>query len=486
MRQLTGHDASFLYAEAANQPLHVGSVIIYDPSTAPGGQVRFKQLMAHIESRLHIADVYRQRLEWVPLNLDHPWWVDDPDFDIEYHVRHVALPKPGDWRQLCIQVARLHARPLDPKRPLWEFTVIEGLDGVEGLPEGSFAIVTKIHHACIDGVSGDRLNSAIHDLEPDPGPSDSDVDGGPDTWSPEATPRSTDLLGRAWIRNTREPFRFARLLARTVPALGRGAMATRRLDVQPVTPGGAPRTRFNATISPHRSFESVEVPLDSIKAIRAAAPGSTVNDVVLTIVGGAMRRYLDDKGELPDRPLTAMAPISARSKDGKGDGTGDGEGNRVSAMFVPLGTDVADPVERLRAVHEGTQASKVLTEAVGADLLADYARFTPSMLAGAGARLASSLGMANRVDPAYNTVVSNVPGPQEPLYMCGARVVAMHGLAPIHDGVGLFHGVYSYCGRVFISATACREVLPDPATYAEALRQAHADLAEAAALVVAA
>ncbi|MGI9612103.1 MAG: WS/DGAT/MGAT family O-acyltransferase [Acidimicrobiales bacterium] len=468
MKQLSGHDASFLYSEAPSQPMHVGAVIIYDPSTAPGGAVRFKDILGHIESRIHTADLFRKKLEWVPMNVDHPWWVDDENFDVEFHVRHIALPKPGDWRQLCIQAARLHARPLDPSRPLWEYTVIEGLDGVDGLPVGSFAIVSKIHHAAVDGVSGDELNSAIHDLEPD-------VAAGsePPPWSPEPPPRAADLLGRAWMRNTREPWRFARLVARTFPAMGRGARATRDLATKPVTPGGAPRTRFNATISPHRVFESVGLDLGAVKKIRQAVPGATVNDVVLSVVGGAMRQFLLDLEELPAEPLTAMAPISARSE------TDTADGNRVSAMFVSLATDVAEPLARLEAVYEGTQASKALTKAVGADLLADYAQFTPSMLASAGARLSSSLGMVNRVDPAYNTVVSNVPGPQDPLYMSGAKVVAMHGLAPVHDGVGIFHGVYSYCGQLFVSVTACRDMLPDPASYAAAMRQSYEELLEA-------
>ncbi len=473
MRQLTGHDASFLYSETANQPMHVGALMIYDPSTAPGGSVRFKEILAHIESRLGAAELFRKKLQWVPLNIDHPWWVDDPSFDVEYHVRHIALPKPGDWRQLCIQVARLHARPLDHDRPLWEFTVIEGLDAIDGLPKGSFAIATKIHHACVDGVSGDALNAAIHDLEP-VAASDAAVE----EWRAEKQPQGGDLLLRASIRNTVEPWRFARLLARTVPALQRGASAQRRLGTAPVTPGGAARTRFNGTISPHRAFESVALELDAIKQVRAAVPGSTVNDVMLAIVGGSMRRYLLDHGELPEATLTAMAPISARPTGPRGKGSEDVGGNRVSAMFVPLRTDVADPLDRLAVVHEGTQASKVLTDAIGADLLADYAQFTPAMLASAGARLSSSLGMANRVDPAYNTVVSNVPGPQQSLYMTGARLVAMHGLAPIHDGIGLFHGVYSYCGEVFLSATACREMLPDPSAYAAAMRHSYDELLE--------
>lgn len=465
MKQLTGHDASFLYLESPTQPMHIGAIMIYDPSTAPGGAVRFKDILAHIEGRLDAADLFRKKLARVPLSLDHPWWVDDRDFDIEYHVRHIALPEPGDWRQLCIQAARLHSRPLDPTRPLWEFTVIEGLDDVEGVPPGSFAVVSKIHHACLDGVSGDALNSAIHDLEPEPGEPADVAD-----WKPEATPRQTELVARAAVNNTVQPWRFARLVGRTVPAIGRALSVVGGTPRPVVSPGSAPRTVFNGTISAHRVFESVAMPLDRLKAIRTLVDGATINDVVLAIVGSAMRSHLQSRNELPAESLTVMAPISVRS------GTGGEGANRVSAMFASLATDVDDPLARLDAVHASTSASKTLTEAVGADLLADYAQFTPSMLAGAGARLAGRMGLANVGRPAYNTVVSNVPGPQVPLYMHGAQVVAMHGLAPIHDGVGLFHGVYSYCGQVFLSATACRTMLPDPAAYAAQLQAGFAEL----------
>jgi len=460
MKQLTGHDASFLYLESPTQPMHIGAITIYDPSTAPGGKVRFKDILSHIEGRLDLADLFRKKLARVPLSLDHPWWVDDPDFDIEFHIRHIALPEPGDWRQLCIQAARLHSRPLDPSRPLWEFTVIEGLDDVAGVPKGSFAIVSKIHHACLDGVSGDALTAAIHDLEPEPRELDAATD-----WRPEATPRQTELVARAAVNNTVQPLRFARLVGRTVPAVGRAMSVLGGGTPRPVVrPGAAPRTVFNGTVSAHRVFESISMPLDRLKAIRRLVDGATINDVFLAIVGSAMRSYLQDHTGLPEESLTVMAPISVRT------GKGDEGANRVSAMFASLATDVDDPLARLEAVHASTAASKTLTDAVGADLLADYALFTPSMLAGAGARLAGRMGLANVGRPAYNTVVSNVPGPQVPLYMHGARVVAMHGLAPIHDGVGLFHGVYSYCGQVHLSATACRTMLPDPAAYAAALR----------------
>ena len=204
MDQLSPMDASFLYFETANAPMHIGGLTIYDQSTVEGGVLGFKRILENYETRLHLARSFRQRVVHVPMNLDHPYWIEDPNFDIEFHVRHIALPKPGNWRQLCIQVARLHARPLDISRPLWEFTVIEGLDQVEGLPPGSFGIMSKIHHAAIDGVSGAEIVAAIHDIAPDARPAPPEK-----PWVPERDPNVLELLSRTYINNLRQPFKRA-------------------------------------------------------------------------------------------------------------------------------------------------------------------------------------------------------------------------------------------------------------------------------------
>lgn len=468
MEQLSGLDASFLYLETPNQPMHIGALAVYDPSTAPGGFVRFKDILATIESRLHLARTFRQRVVRVPFDLDHPWWVNDPEFDLEFHVRHIALPRPGDWRQLCIQTARLHARPLDTSKPLWEFYVIEGLDEVGGLPPGSFAIVSKIHHAAIDGVSGAEITGAIHDLAPD-----THVPPPTEPWIADREPLTAELMVRTWLNNVRQPLRFARVLADTVPAVARVTEGLRNERFR--TPGAAPRTRFNGTISPHRVVDGRSFPLEVLRGIRQAVPGATINDVVLAIVGGALRRYLAAKEELPDAPLVAMAPVSVRGKSLAGT-----QGNQVSAMAAPLATDVADPLSRLDVVRAGTIRSKALTEAVGARLLTDYSQFVPASLAGLAARLYSRAGLANRVRPVFNCVVTNIPGPQQPLYSGGARLVTQYGLGPIVDGLALIHPVFSYCGEITISFTSCREILPDPAFYAECIEASYHELREAA------
>lgn len=468
MQQLSAMDASFLYFETPNQPMHIGALAVYDPSTAPGAFVRFKDILNTIESRLHLARTFRERVVRVPLDMDHPYWVRDADFDLEFHVRHIALPRPGDWRQLCIQTARLHARPLDTSKPLWEFYVIEGLEQVQGLPSGSFGIVSKIHHAAIDGVSGAEITGAIHDLE-----AEAHVPPPRQPWSADRDPLAAELLLRAWGNNLKQPFHFARVMGSTVPALGRLADGWRNERFK--VPGPVPRTRFNGSISPHRVVDGRSFPLASMRAIKAAIPGATVNDAVLTVVGGALRRYLMAKQELPLDSLVAMAPISIRGKDGSG-----AMGNQVAAMAVQLRSDIGEPMARLQAVHEGTVQSKALTEAVGANLMTDYSRFIPSSLAGLAARLYTRAGLANRVRPVFNCVVTNIPGPQQPLYMGGARLVTQYGLGPIVDGMALIHPVFSYCGEITISFTSCREILPDPEFYAECLQASYEELRDAA------
>jgi diacylglycerol O-acyltransferase / wax synthase len=458
MQQLTGLDASFLYFETANAPMHVGFIMIYDQSTAPGGRVTFRGILTNIEKRLHLARCFRERLAYVPLNLDHPYWIEDPDFDLEFHVRHIALPRPGDWRQLCIQVARLHSRPLDHNHPLWEVYVIEGLDNVPGLPKGSFAIVGKIHHAAIDGVTGAEILAALHDLEPGAEPTRAK-----EAWSPDVVPGTAELLGRTMFNNIIYPFRLGRVMGESAPAMARLRQELQAREFK--TPAPVPRTRFNGTVTAHRVLDGRSFDLDAIRAMKSAVKGATVNDVVLAICGGSLREYLLSKRELPRESLLAMAPISVRTMAQRGTG-----GNQVSAMVVPLHTEIGDPLERLNAVHEGAVQSKALTQAVGARMLTDYGQFVPSALAGLAARMYTRLNLANRVNPFFNTVVTNVPGPQKPLYFCGARMVTTYGMGPIGDGLGLIHPVFSYCGQITIAATSCRKQMPDPAFYAQCLQ----------------
>ena len=471
MRQLQGMDASFVAMETRNSPMHIGSILVYNPKSAPGGFVRFKDILRFYESRLQLSKTVRQRLVRVPFDLDYPYWIEDPDFDLEYHVRHVALPRPGDWRQLCIQAARVFARPLDLTRPPWEFTVVEGLDNVPGFATGSFAIVTKVHHSAIDGLSGIDLLGALHTLTPDaPAPEK------PDKWKAEEVPTPASLLARSWLNAATNPFKQIKAVSQAVPGLAKAVqgLVSRELSVS----GDmlAPRSRFNAVISPNRVVEGRSFPLADIKAIRTLVPGCKVNDVFLTIIGGAMRRYLLAHDDLPDKTLTAMAPISVRAKDEKGD-----MGNQVAAMIAPLGTQIADPVERLTYVFAQTGKSKAMTDALGARNMTEMSKVSPALFMALGAQLYTRLGLANRVGPPFTTVVTNVPGPPVPIYSAGAKLESMMGLLCLTDGMGLGHVVQSYVDEATISFTACRKLLPDPDFYIACIEESFAELRDAAA-----
>ena len=470
MQQLSAQDASFVYLETPHTPMHIGSVAIYDPSTAPGGFVRFKDILSFIQARLGGARSFRQRLVRVPFDLDHPYWIEDPEFDIEFHVRHIALPKPGDWRQLCIQAARLHSRPMDLTKPLWEFTVIEGLDGIEGLPPGCFALVSKVHHAAIDGMSGVEMSAAVHSISADVAdPDDSD------TWRPDNMPQVADLLVRSYFNNIVQPMRVMETIGRSLPGMARLTNEVRKGEVSMKNSRTAPKTRFNGKVGAHRVWDAVPFALKDIRAIKDRVEGATVNDVILSIVGGALRTYLKGHDELPRETMTAMAPISVRQEGEKA-----ALGNLVSAMVVGLGTQIEDPLERLRFVHSEAINSKAMTNAVGAKNLADYSQLMPSALAGLAARLYTRVGAANAHAPAFNCVVTNVPGSRVPLYFCGARMVAMYGTGPVFDGMGLINPVYSYGDTIAVSFTADRDMMPDPENYAAALRSSFEALKAAA------
>jgi WS/DGAT/MGAT family acyltransferase len=466
MQQLSGLDSAFLFMETPNAPMHIGSVAIFDPSTAPGHLVRLKRIIQTVEERAHLAPYLKQRLVEVPFNADFPYWVRDESFDPEFHIRHMALPKPGDWRQLCIQIARLHSRPLDRSRPLWELYVIEGLDNVEGIPPGSFAFVSKTHHAAIDGTSSSDVGTAMCD----PTPEIRKVEAA-EEWEADKTPSALELSIMAHHNNVMRPQRYMEFLQKTIPTWSKsleagssaGSPAQRKV----------PRTRFNAVLSQNRVFEGVTCDLRSIKQIKNKV-GGTVNDVVLAICAGAMRRYLLDKQELPTESLVTMCPINVRDRGVKASG-----GNQVVAMDVALHTDVSDPASRLEAICESTRNGKEYTQAVDAKSMMDVANFIPSQLSVLGARVAAEQGLANFVTPTANTVITNVPGSPVPFYSNGALFVRGWGLGPCVDGNGLFHSVGSYCDELYIGVTCCRNMMPDPEFYAECLRHSLDELSRA-------
>jgi WS/DGAT/MGAT family acyltransferase len=467
MRQLSAQDAAFLYLESRGAHLHLTSLNIYDQSTAPGGKVSHKDILRYVESRLHTSPIYRQKLVSLPFSVDYPYWVDDEQFDLEFHIRHIALPEPRDWRQLCILVARIHSRRLDLTRPPWEMYVVEGLDNIPGIPEGAFAIIAKYHHAAIDGVSGQEIMSGLHSTTPE-FESEPEVDD----WEAQTEPSWLGLLTRAAVNNIRQPFQLAKAVSATLPGISQALL---RGELPEITPDNdVPETRFNGEVSPHRVFEGQTFKLKELAAIRGAVPGATVNDVVLAICGGALRAYLLDKGELPEESLVAMAPINTRITAEEGTG-----GNKLAMMFVPIHTEVANPLARLRAVVEATRNAKETRNAIGARQMTDLTQHIPSATNALAGRLITGLGLGHRAIRICNCTITNVPGPQQPLYFNGAKLLKMTGSAPIIDGMGLIITAISYNGEIIFSFTACREMTPDPeklATFAlksfKALRKA--------------
>jgi len=468
MRQLTGGDAFFLYTDKQSRHQTISILYIYDQSTVRGGTLRFKTILEHMEERLGASPIYRQRLLKVPFDLDYPYWINDPDFDLEYHVRHIALPKPGDWRQLCIQVSRLHSQPLDLTRPVWEMYVIEGLDNVDFLPSGSFAILTKIHHIALDGVAAAELTMGLHDLEPYPQAGRRKV-----RWRPEREPRRVELLSRALFNNVSRSLNTGSNVARKLSQAVLDLAAGKENEAPDKAP--APETRFNRKVSPNRVWDAVRFPLEAFKQIKATVPGATINDVVLTICGGAMLKYLDSKGEAPDLSLTGLVPVSVRTGEERG-----AAGNKVVLTRANLKTREPDPLKRLALVSAEMAKVKAIN-AVGAREMMEMQEQLPApTLLMAGKAVAASRGPGKAYRASHNMVITNVPGPQQPLYFCGARLIMFTGLAVITDNLGISHAVTSYDGTMVIAPVSDRELMPDPAFYAQCLRDAFLELKTAA------
>ena len=448
MQQLTGLDAAFLAMETSAVFGHVGSICVLDPSTAPE-PLTLERLTQMIDSRLHLLPPFRRRLVTVPLGLDQPYWIEDPSFDIEYHVRELALPAPGDDKQLAEQAARLHARPLDRSRPLWELYLIHGLQG------GRMAVYSKVHHAAIDGVSGSEMLTAVLDITPE----GRTVEQVP--WEPEKEPAVLNVLTRSALSLAGHPLRAARLtygLVRSVPTL---AMSLRRdsSDVLPSAGLRAPATPFNKSISPHRRWAFRTLPLEDCKKVKNTH-GGTVNDVVMALSTAALRRWLLDHDALPEGPLVAAVPVSIRTEEERG-----ANGNKVSTMIAPLPTHLADPIERLHACSAAMKAAKEQHGALPATLLSDVTQFAMPALAGQAARLAARMNLLERVNP-FNLFVSNVPGPNVALYYAGARLLGYYPLSAIADGQGLNITVCSLDGGMHFGLIADRELVPDLDTMA--------------------
>jgi WS/DGAT/MGAT family acyltransferase len=469
MKQLSPMDSIFVYNERQNSPLHISPITIYDPRTAGNGVVSFEDILETFRSRLQLSPVFRRKLVKVPFNLDSPYWIEAKGFDLEFHVRHQALPKPGNMRQLNNLLSRLHSRPIDLTRPPWEAYFIEGLDSVEGFPPGCFALYLKIHHSAIDGATGNQIIEALHDLTPEPGDFRRD-----DDWQAEEDPSQLTLLGKSYVNLLKQPTRIFTLVKHTLESLNLpadiGQKKHEKADHEIKEP-----TRFNHAVSPHRVFGAMPVELDRVKAIKNAVGACTLNDVVMSVVSGAMRHYLADKNELPKSSLIAGVPMSTRTREE----VNTAGGNAVSGMRLSLRTDIADPMERLIMINADAVASKTYANAVGAQRLVDIAESIPSSIAALGMRIISVTGLSAR-NPVIHTIVTNVPGVQAPIYMCGAKALVWLGAGPLMDGMGLFNTINSYNGVLAFAFVCDRDMMPDPDFYSECIKQSYRELEGAA------
>ena len=476
LKQLSGLDASFIYLDTDRASTGGTMIYVYDQSTIPGGgHLRFKEILKHIESRTATSPIFRQKLKQVPMSLDYPYWVEDENFRIENHVFHVALPKPGDWRQFCIMASRLTTPHFDFNRPLWEMYVVEGLDNIDWLPKGSFAILTRMHHAAVDGTAAAQLTWALHDLDArgkKPGL------GGEHETEGVRAPSQFEMATRAWWNNATSPMRLARPLSRLLPKVGgrlRKEVQKRTVArVEEHTSGTkVPTTRFDGRVSPFRVFTTSRFQLDELKGIRKAVEGSTINDVVTTIISGALRRYLDHNGELPRDTMVAMMPVNTRSGPDAEPGA-----NNITFMGAAIGSDIADPKERLAYVTEQTARSKSIVNAIGASDLTDLNKHIPASLLAATGKLISRIGLdaGGTGKRLFNMAISNVPGPSVPLYLQGAKLKFWSIVAPCTDGMGAVFAITSYDREIYICPTACREIVPAPEFLAQCLEESYAEL----------
>ncbi|UCO95820.1 wax ester/triacylglycerol synthase family O-acyltransferase [Metapseudomonas lalkuanensis] len=471
MSKLSGQDALFLKVDRPHAASHCTMIYIYDQSTVAGQRLGFREIVRHISERLDVSPVFRRKIVQVPYGLGYPYWVEDDLFDIDFHVRHFALPKPGDWRQFCILVSRIHARSVDLARAPWEMYVIEGLDNIEGIPKGSFAILTKSHHAAMDGTAAAELTWALHDV--------AGAQGKPVAVVPERAPANPqrplwgplDTVSRMLTDNISASARMALPLARVLPKLAAAGLRSVARSVFTAS-GGAPRTRFNSNVNAARVWNSVTLDLAVVKQIKNLVPGATVNDAVLALIGGAMRRYLEDKDELPDRSLVTLAPVNTRPS-----GETATSGNTVSMLTFPLCTEIEDPLERLEAVYTATSESKALQSAIGAQDLTNLQKFAPPATLGLAGRLATLMGVGGKGPMIlHNCMVTNVPGPNVPLYMLGAKLVYWCGVGPLVDGLSLIWNPTSYCGKMFVSLTSSPNVVPDPDFLTKCLKDSYEEM----------
>ncbi len=465
MQQLSAMDATFVLGESHSLPMHFASVAIYDQSTTPNGHVRFKDILNLFQDAMHEVPLFTRRLVEVPLSLDQPYWIEDPNFDIEFHVRHISLPKPGDWRQFHIQLARLHSRAMDRSRPLWEVTVIEGLDNLEGIPAGSFAVMTKIHHAAMDGVAAAKLFTTIHDFEAEAKHEFSNSDK---PFITEETPSKLDLLLRSSLNTARRTGKIVSGVKTAAKGISAVNKAVKAGELE--APKSTPKTRFNDVPSPYRVITSLQLSLSETQAARKKI-GVTLNEFMLAVFSGAMRQYLEAKDELPGDSLVAQAPVNLRISDSDG-----ADGNQITTINIPLCSEIADAKERLLAIQKASKNAKQYAQTIGPNLLPELSQIMPPWLIKSVLKVRhgeSTPRLKALLPSAPTSIITNVPGSPIPYYLLGAKAVGGLALGPIMPGTGLFQSVVSHEDMLMVTAVSCREIMPDPEFYQQCLSDSY-------------
>jgi len=449
VKQLNGQDASFLYLESEGAHLHLTALYVYEQPEAAAERLTYEDIVRHVNSRLETSGIFRQKLVRPPFDMDYPYWVDDARFDLEQHMHRYQGPVPANLEQLDIVVAVMHSEPLDLARPPWEMHILEDLGSIKGLPNDCFAIVAKYHHAAIDGASGSQLVDGLHDTRPGKIRQDKLK-----PWVPGPEPGVLDFLTNAAVNNVREPIKLIKSLAGAVPGMLSSALTSD--EEEEIKSGPVPKTRFNGPVGPKRIFHSRSINLDDVRLIKKAIPGATVNDVILAICGGGLRSWLENRQELPGESLFAMVPVNARSSDEVSLG-----GNKLATLFIPIHTDISNPLARLRAIHKASSAAKSTDSGVDAQQMSEIPSHIPAIALSASGQLITRLGLGHRAIRLANCTITNVPGPQKTLYLGPARLVFSAGSAPIIDGMGLLISAFSYEGKITFSFTSCPEMLPD-------------------------
>tara|TARA_R110002153_G_scaffold229514_1_gene382630 strand:+ start:3127 stop:4962 length:1836 start_codon:yes stop_codon:yes gene_type:complete len=463
LQQVSGQDATFLYAESPTSPMHIATLTIVE------GSIEFNDFKKIVASKLHLIPKFRKKLLHVPLNLDYPYWVDDPNFDIDLHINRLKLPDPANWKTLREMTSAIFSSPLDLRRPLWTIDFIEGLDEVSQVPKGSIAIVSKIHHVMIDGSSGVSLMSILFDNNEE---NKDKKPAAPKPYEPEPLPDEVRLLIKSTYDFFKNPLKVPKLIGETAYTFLKVKMnhqlRPKRISLK--SNYSTPRTIFNESVSPKRTWGTAILSFDRINNLRKIMDVS-INDLILAICTGAIRRYLEEREKLPTQPLVANVPISIRVK-----GEAQKMNNQISNMFVKIATHIKNPLERLEYIQEQTNLGKSRHKAVGAKALSKMADAVPFGLANLAAGLYTRYNIKEFHKPPFNVTITNVPGPQNPLYLKGHKVVGIFGLTPVLDGFGLIIAAFSYNGLVSITTTSDAKTMPDADKFSRYIRESANEL----------